>query len=289
MARPLRVEYPGALYHVTSRGDGREDIYADEADRLEFLAVLAAVVNRFGWRLFAYCLMDNHYHLLVETPRANLSSGMRQLNGIYTQRFNRRHGRVGHVFQGRFKAILVDKDAYLLELSRYVVLNPVRAGVVKDPGRYRWSSYRASAGLEAAPAWLDAGALLGLFARNPAAAHRRYVTFVGQGMKNPSPWAQLRGQVLLGGEAFLRKVAPKLGSTILAKEIPKAQRHAVRPSLKAAFARLNPDNRPARDRLIATLHLRHGYTQAQIAAHLRLHYATVSRIVSRQESARNKT
>ncbi len=253
MARPLRIEYPGDLYHLTARGDGQEDIFQDDTDRLEFLSVLAAAVERFGWRLYAYCLMDNHYHLMVETPRANLSLGMRQLNGVYTQRFNRRHKRVGHVFQGRFKAIVVDKQTYLLELSRYVVLNPVRARMVRDPARYRWSSYRASAGLEASPAFLDAPALLAHFAETLPAARRRYAAFVAEGLRTPSPWERLQGQVLLGEQAFLRKIAPRLKSTALAKEIPKAQRHAARPSLKQAFGRLDPANRAARDRLVATL------------------------------------
>jgi putative transposase len=289
MARPLRIEYPDALYHLTSRGDGREDIYSDDADRLEFLSVLAAVVERFEWRLYAYCLMDNHYHLMAGTPKANLSSGMRQLNGIYTQRFNRRHARVGHVFQGRFKAIVVDRQAYLLELSRYVVLNPVRAKMVRDPARYRWSSYRATAGLEDLPAFLDVPTLLAHFAESLPTARRRYVAFVEEGLRAPSPWEKLQGQVLLGEQAFMRKVAPRLKSKALAKEIPRAQRHAIRPSLKQAFGRVKPAQRAARDRIIATLHLKHGYTQAQIAEHLGLHYATVSRIVSRQSDTRNKT
>src|SRR3990170_1428331 len=146
MARPLRIEFPGALYHVTSRGDRREPIYEDDADRTTFLATLAEVLRRFNWTCYAYCLMTNHYHLVVGTPDGNLSKGMRQLNGMYTQATNRRHRRTGHLFQGRFKGILIDKDAYLLELARYVVLNPVRAGMVKHPRLYAWSSYRAVVG-----------------------------------------------------------------------------------------------------------------------------------------------
>ncbi len=122
MARPLRIEFAGALYHVTSRGDGQEDIYLDDTDREIYLEVLADVQHRFNWAIHAYCLMSNHYHLLIETPDSNLAKGMRHLNGVYTQRFNRRHKRVGHVFQGRYKAILVQKDNYLLELARYIVL-----------------------------------------------------------------------------------------------------------------------------------------------------------------------
>ncbi len=289
MSRPLRIEYSGALYHLTSRGNAQEDIFRDDADREAFLAVLAAVVERFEWRLYAYCLMDNHYHLMVETPKANLSLGMRHLNGVYTQRFNRRHGRTGHVFQGRFKAIVVDRQSYLLELSRYVVLNPLRVRMVKDPARYRWSSYRASAGLQGPPPFLDVPRLLTHFADSFPVPRRRYAAFVEEGIRTPSPWRQLQGQVLLGEQAFLRKVAPKLKSKAQAKEIPRAQRHAVRPSLKKVFGQVNPAHRAARDRLIATMHLKHGYTQAQIAAHIGLHYATVSRIVKRQVDARNKT
>ena len=146
MARPLRLEYSGALHHVTSRGNGQAAIYLGDEDRRDFLRLLGGVVEQARWRCHAYCLMDNHYHLLIETPEANLSKGMRQLNGPYTQRFNRRQGRVGHVFQGRFKSILVERDAHLLEVARYVVLNPVRAGMVRSVKDWPWSSYRATAG-----------------------------------------------------------------------------------------------------------------------------------------------
>lgn len=143
MARPLRIEYPGALYHLTSRGNARASIYADDRDRRRFLDVLGEVVESYRWCCHAYCLMPNHYHLVVDTPLANLSRGMRQLNGLYTQRYNRRHSRVGHVFQGRFKGILVERESHMLELARYVVLNPVRAGIVGAPEDYAWSSLRA--------------------------------------------------------------------------------------------------------------------------------------------------
>jgi len=138
MARPLRLEFAGALYHVTSRGDRREEIYSDDQDRQIWLDTLGRACDRFNWVVHAYCQMTNHYHLVVETVDGNLSRGMRQLNGQYTQGFNRRHNLVGHLFQGRYKAILVQKEAYLLELSRYVVLNPVRAGMVKRPEEWPW-------------------------------------------------------------------------------------------------------------------------------------------------------
>jgi putative transposase len=130
MARPLRLEFSGAVYHVTARGDRREAIFLDDQDRQRFLGLLGREIGQQNWLLYAYCLMGNHYHLLLETPEANLARGMRRLNGVYTQGFNRRYGLSGHVLQGRYKAILVDRDAYLLELSRYVVLNPVRAGLI---------------------------------------------------------------------------------------------------------------------------------------------------------------
>jgi len=134
MARPLRVEYESALYHVMARGNRREPIYEEDTDREHFLELLGESCRRFNWICYAYCLMGNHYHLMIETPDANLSKGMRHLNGVYTQAFNRCHRRVGHVFQGRYKAILVEADSYLMELSRYVVLNPVRAGMVDQAG-----------------------------------------------------------------------------------------------------------------------------------------------------------
>jgi putative transposase len=133
MSRPLRLELAGALYHVTSRGNARNLIYLQDDDFELFLQILANVCERYNWVVHAYCLMNNHYHLLVETPYANLSQGMRQLNSVFTQSKNRKHHRVGHLFQGRYKAILIDKDAYLLELCRYIVLNPVRANMVSSP------------------------------------------------------------------------------------------------------------------------------------------------------------
>ncbi|MEJ2696952.1 MAG: transposase [Candidatus Sulfobium sp.] len=144
MARPLRIEYDGALYHVTSRGNERKRIFRDDEDRAAFLDTLLKVNERYNWMCHAYCLMNNHYHLIIETPDGNLSQGMRQLNGVYTQLFNRRHHRVGHLFQGRFKTILIEKEGYLLEVSRYVVLNPVRAKAVERPEHWKWSSYRGT-------------------------------------------------------------------------------------------------------------------------------------------------
>lgn len=188
MSRPLRITFPGALYHLPRRGNAQAAIYADDADRRAFLDVLTQIVQRYHWFCHAYCLMDNHYHLLIETPEGNLSQGARQLNGVYTQQSNRRHGRVGHVLQGRYKAILVEKDRYLLALCRYVVLNPVRAGMVRSAREYRWSSYRATAGLSAIPELLCTDWLLAQFGGEHSEAQHQYRRFVAEGVKRPAPW-----------------------------------------------------------------------------------------------------
>lgn len=161
MARALRIEFPGAVYHVTARGDRRKAIFVDDADRQRFLELLAQATDRFEATVMAYCLMGNHYHLVVHTHQANLSRLMRHVNAVYSQAFNRRHGVVGHLFQGRFKAIIVDRDAYLLELCRYVELNPVRAAMVETAANWKWSSYRAHVGIEPSPGWLDTDGIHG--------------------------------------------------------------------------------------------------------------------------------
>ncbi len=156
--------------------------------------------------------MDNHYHLLIETPEGNLSQGMRQLNGVYTQCFNRHHKRVGHVFQGRYKAILVQKDAYLLELSRYIVLNPVRARRVRAAKDWPWSSYRATSGVVESPDWLITGWLLSTFTKTKKTAIERYRQFVAQGKNQPAPWEYLKNQIFLGDEQFVEDMQCQSGT-----------------------------------------------------------------------------
>ncbi len=283
MSRPLRIEYPGAVYHVTARGNAREVIFKNDADRKTFLAVLGKIVERYNWLCHAYCLMGNHYHLMIEIPDGNLSRGMRQLNGVYTQTFNRRHRRVGHVLQGRFKAILVEKDSYLLELCRYIVLNPVRAKMVKHPKHYPWSSYRATAGLSKPPAFLTREWLLSQFGRERRTAQTRYRAFVAQGMEQPSPWGKLTGQILLGSEAFVKKLAGKLNAAKPLPEIPRRQRLAARPGLTTLFPKDGFKSRTARDKAIHQAHRDHGYTLVEIGRRLGLHYTTISKVVNRDE------
>lgn len=227
MARPLRLEFAGALYHLTARGDARREIFLDDEDRLLFLERLGKEITQQGWGCYAYCLMSNHYHLLIETPQGNLVSGMRRLNGVYTQAFNRRHRRVGHVFQGRYKAIVVDKDSYGLELCRYIVLNPVRAKMVKRPQDWPWSSYRASAGMSSSPDWLDADWVLLQFGARLSQARAAYRRFVSEGIGQASPWEQLRGQIWLGGEGFLKRMEQLARGKSLAN-VPKRQQRPLR-------------------------------------------------------------
>jgi putative transposase len=275
MSRPLRLEFPDALYHVTARGDRREAIFEDDDDRGAFLATLAEVVKRFNWLCYAYCLMDNHYHLLIQTPDSNLSKGMRQLNGVFTQISNRRHQRMGHLFQGRFKAILVDSDAYLLELARYIVLNPVRAGMKKKPENWPWSSYRASLGLVAAEEFLAIDGLLAQFAQRRSTAQARYGQFVAEGMNAPSPWKEVKGQVFLGSDDFVEKMQKHMAKHQRGDvQIPVSQRRAPAKTL----AKIE-ESATSRNEAIALAHGTGVYSYQQIAEHFGIHFTTVGRVV----------
>ena len=289
MARPLRIEYDGALYHVTSRGNERKPIFKDDTDRELFLDTLSQVTDRFNWLCHAYCLMSNHYHLVIETPDGNLSRGMRQLNGVYTQAFNRRHRRVGHLFQGRFKGILVQKDSHFLEVCRYVVLNPVRAKAVKQPREWAWSSYRATAGQSAVPRRLMVEDLLGHFAQRRSTAQEKYREYVSGGIGGAPIWEDLRAQSLLGLEGFTEALKDHVAGREKLSEVPKAQRLIGRVSLKKLFAE-SSGGKAKRDRQIAEAVYKHGYSQIEVARHLELHYSTVSRLIkSAKQRARVKT
>jgi putative transposase len=278
MARPLRVEYPGAVYHVTCRGNAGDKVFFVDPDRELFLELLADVVERFTWRCHAYCQMTNHYHLLIETLEPTLSLGMRQLNGVYTQDFNRRHRRTGHVLQGRFKSILVERDEYLLELARYVVLNPVRAKMTRSARDWPWSSYRATAGLEEARSFLTTDWILEQLGASKVKAQKAYRKFVSEG-HGATVWENVRGQIYLGSDAFIEEHAPV---TEVPLEIPQAQRLAARPAL------LDIVSDPGDAAGIACAYLEHRYTQQEIADHLEVHYSTVSRRVRMHEGGRQR-
>ena len=303
MVRPLRIEYPGAVYHITSRGDRREPIAKDDVDRSLFLEVVGQAAQRFDARAWAYCLMGNHYHLVLHTREANLSRLMRQINGVYTQTFNRRHRLSGHLFQGRFKAILVDRDSYLLEVCRYVDLNPVRARVVKRPDAYAWSSYRALAGLASRPDWLDAQPVYDQIAPGKSAerAAAKYAEFVAQG-KGVQLWDEhLRQQIYLGDDAFIVRMQKLAGidstSPAANERGQKIRRSAsqkpnvskihtsapVRDSDLKRYAAMKTAGKDHRNQNIADAFYQGGHTQTAIALAFGVSTSTVSRVVAEFE------
>lgn len=279
MARPLRIEFAGAVYHITSRGNAGENVFIDKEDQQLFLSLLEDVRERYNWLCYAYCLMSNHYHLLIETPDGNLSLGMRQLNGVYTQKFNERHGRVGHIFQGRFKAILVQKESHLLELCRYVVLNPVRAGLVSYPEEWKWSSYLVTMGMVEKPKFLCSDWILAQFGHDVVTARRGYREFVLAGVKKESPWKDLKGRMFLGKGDFINKVKEFLKEKEQIKEIPRMERFAGRPSLGEIFEGIK--KKLLHDERIYVAHVRYGYTLREIGDFLGVHYSTVSKALKR--------
>lgn len=283
MARPLRIEYPGALYHITSRGNDKNLIFLDDKDRDVFLDLLHSINTRYHFILHAYCLMDNHYHLLIETPEGNLSYGMRQLNGVYTQMFNKKYKRVGHIFQGRYKAVLVDKGNYLLEVARYIVLNPVRARLVDAPEKWRFSSYAVSCGFKEPHPCLTTGWILAQFGKKRREAQKRYRKFVKEGIEQESIWKKTKGQILLGEESFIKHFTEYLKGDKDLREIPKSQRFLARPSLDSLFEEAIVKTKQKRDHMIEEAVENYGYTQKEIADHLGLHYSTISRLMKQNE------
>ena len=287
MARPLRIEFPGAVYHVTSRGNAKQAIFFDDEDRGRFFDVLAIVGERFNWLCHAYCLMENHYHLLIETPNGNLSKGMRELNGVYTQGVNQRYRRVGHLFQGRYKAIIVEKDNHLMSLCRYVVLNPVRIGLIAMPEQWRWSSYRATIGIVKRPSFLTIDWILSQFNGRKRVAMERYRRFVMEGIDKESPWGTLKGQIFYGTDEFIKHLSGLLDEKGDTKEVPKLQRYAARSSLSELFKGKGEKDRKVKDKTIYAAYVRHCYTMKEIAEHLGFHYATISRAMKRVERGSN--
>ena len=280
MARPLRIEYDGAVYHLTSRGNERKPIFKDDADRNVFLSTLHKVNQRYNWICHAYCLMDNHYHLIIETPDGNLSKGMRQLNGLYTQTFNKRHERTGHIFQGRYKAILIQKESHLLEVCRYVVLNPVRAKAVKNVEDWKWSNYRAIVGKDKSHPCLTTEWILGQFAKQKRTAEKRYKEFVGAKIGEKGIWKDVKGQSILGSDKFVEKLTGYIKGHEDIKEIPKSQRYINRPALKEIFIREMLLNKRNRNIHIKEAVNKYGYSQKEVADYLGLYYTTISRIVN---------
>lgn len=278
MARPLRIEFAGALYHITSRGNDRQPIYNNDADRTQFLEQLNGTCDRYDWLCHAYCLMTNHYHLLIQTRTATLSKGMKLLNGRYTQHFNMAHTRTGHVFQGRFKAILVDSDAYLLELARYIVLNPVRARMVHTAEEWPWSSYRATAGMASGHAFLTTDWVLSAFGTQKRYACERYREFVESGEGQPSPWESLKNQVYLGSDQFVEDMISLIQPNQSLRDIPRLQKSQPSQPLGDYKKRFSDCKRA-----MAMGYLSGHYTLEQVGAYFGVSHATVSRAVKQYE------
>lgn len=273
MSRPLRIEHSGALYHVTARGDRRDRIYRSDNDRLVWLSILGETCARFNFVIHAYCQMTNHYHLLVETVGGGLNRGMRYLNGNYSQYFNRTHSLVGHVYQGRYDAILCQRDNYLLELSRYIELNPVRARMRSLPEEWPWSSYRTKMGMQHSPVWLRPEAVLLHLASNQEEARQAYRQFVLAGIHGPNPLRAVKNQMFLGDEAFCQRAVDT--------DVPGDMFEIKRDQRKVLVAPLSEYFSQCRDpkEAMARAYLSLGYTMSEIALFARVSVRTVSRAV----------
>jgi putative transposase len=238
MARPLRIQFPGAVYHVISRGNERKPIVRDDADREKRLDWLRRAVEMYGWQLHAFVLMTNHEHLFVQTPQPNLSAGLQYLNGSYTSYFHRRHRGAGHLFQGRYKGHLVQEEGYFLEISRYIHLNPVRAKMVAAPQEYRWSSYVGFIRARKMVSWVCYTKVLGEFDRELPAARRVYGRFVRAGIDQPpsSPFRQAIGGLLVGSEKFASRIKRLVDATPDDREVPDLKRFKSRPTISQILA-----------------------------------------------------
>ena len=279
MSRRSRLQFAGAVYHVMARGNRRSTIFHDDEDRRQFLQVVGRAARLYDLRIMAICLMGNHYHFILETPGRNLSDSMHFINGVFAQRSNRRHGQTGHVFEGRFRSLIIQQESYLMRAARYVVRNPVRAGLVTDAGAWPWSSYGATAGLERAPSWLHIGWTQWAFRANSRAeAQRRYIAYVNAAAESQRP-VPLDG-VVLGTRKFGKRLLRVFGADQPDREVPQEIRPLVRPTLGELFDGMRISG-ACRDRLIYAAHVEHGYRFSDIARYLGIDRSTASKAAFR--------
>lgn len=233
MGRPLRINYPGAFYHVTSRGNERKSIYQTNRDYERFTGYLESATERYGANIHCFCLMTNHYHLLLETPRGNLQSILHHINTGYTNYFNAKKTRSGHLFQGRYRAILVEKDLYALELSRYIHLNPVRAGILEDPIQYPWSSFSSYCSKKNKWDWLQRDFIFGQVSKTLGKAIRGYRDYVQRGMteKLEDPLKKAVASTVIGSEEFTEWVREKWIEQRVDREVPALRAMGKRPDI----------------------------------------------------------
>jgi hypothetical protein len=229
VSRPLRLEFPGAVYFISATGNARTPVFLKDQDWEQFLRLLGREVDQNGWLCHAYCLLEEEYRFVVETPEANLGRGMARLNAVYSQWFNRGYDRSGHVFQGRYKSILLEKETFLLPVCRDLALAPVQRGLVKRPGQWPWGSYRGLVKGRETPSWLHVSWLWAQFADDPEGPRKAYRAYVQGGKEDPGPWGDVRGQIFLGGEAFRKALSERIRS-MPTDQIPRAMIRPDRPT-----------------------------------------------------------
>ena len=280
MARPVRIEFKNAVYFISSKSNGRKHIARDDVDREVFMQTLEYVIKRYRWKCHAYCIGETEYNIAIETPKANLSVGMRQLNGIYTQKFNRKNRKSGNVFQGRFKAVVIEKDEYLLDICRHVVTLAQRDGSAKNINTYKWSSYRATAGTTDVPDFLDVDWIHSQFAKRTKNAQEKYRDYIKGAKKAGNPLDKVKGQILLGNDKFIEQMTLMLIKGRNKEDVPKWQRHIKRPPLDEVFKGIEGKSVKQRNRKVKEAHSKHGYTLKDIGQYLGLHYTSISRIIN---------
>ena len=279
MARRPRILYPGAVYHVGARGNRKTTIFEDDVDRSLFMELVEELHESYAIRFYAVCQMGTHYHLVLETPRPNLSAAMRQLNGKFAQLTNARHQRSGHLFGGPYSASLIERDRYLRRAVRYTLRNPVKAGLVNDPSDWRWSTYRATAGLESCPKWLTLEWLPWAFSADTLAdAQQQFVGYCNQPKSNVViDWTA----IAYGSPEFEAALAEVARRRRAERPLPRGRVVEPPPPLNSIF--VDVDSIEHRDRLIQLAHRKHGYALADISRHLHLHCSAASRVVRRLE------
>lgn len=277
MVKQIRIEFPFALYHVASRGNWGMDIFKDNQDRESFLEILSKVIERYNWICHGYCLMDNHYHLLIETPDSNLSDGMKQLGGVYARKSNRRYSRRGHLFQGRYRAILVQEDEHFLELIRYLAFNPVKVGMVRYPGEWNWGSYSLIVSGRTPPSFLNVEFSLSFFSPGRQKAKNLLMEFV-EGKSADLEYPGENGEILVfGGPSFKEEVFSLIPPEETFADVPRKQRFISRPSLDEIFSGVN--DKQSRNIKINEAVVNHGYKLREVSDRLGIHYSTISKIL----------
>ena len=281
MARPLRIQYPGATYHIISRGIARMTIFHTEKDWSKFIGFMERVITRYRWICHAYCLMGNHYHILIETPDANMVPGMKQLNQLYSQFYNWKYHRVGPVLQGRYKAWLVQREEKFLDNCRYIVNNPGEAKMVEHPSQWPWSSFRATRGMDPKPPFLNTDFLLSRFSTSRKKARTIYEEFVLAGIGMESPLEKARNQIFMGSDAFIAEVIRHVHERDELNNVPRAHKTAGRPALGDIFNNSIMTSKKTRNHLILQAYDVHAYTQREIGEFLHLYPGYISRIILR--------